>query len=86
MKIFLAGGVQGNLKPFWKRVCEFVLNGDEFQKACDKSIEIFLAGENGKSKIIREVHGEGVSCKPSHAPKIQERVSNVHEPIRGGWP
>ena len=44
MKIYMAGGVSGNLKPFWKCVSAMVAQGVEYHEAFDRAMKIFLAG------------------------------------------
>lgn len=44
MRLFMAGGVSGNLKPFWKNTCQKMNEGEPFQTAAEESMKIFLAG------------------------------------------
>lgn len=49
-------------------------------------MKVYLAGQNGKSKIIRKVHIEGFFSKPTYPAEIQRRHGNdylAHESIRG---
>lgn len=64
MKIFLAGGVQANLKPIWSKIVNmklFLAGGESRHWIYDNMgeiMQIFLAGENGKKKIIEELSKE----------------------------
>ena len=42
MRIYLAGGVSGNLKPFWRLVSQKLSQGMEYREAFDESMRIFL--------------------------------------------
>ena len=44
VKIFLAGGVVGNLHPFWTRVSRRLEKGDTYTNACESEMKLFLAG------------------------------------------
>lgn len=61
MKIFMAGGITGNLKPFWKDTCEHMKNGASYEEATEEGMKVFLAGgyPNGKKgfeESIKEYH------------------------------
>ena len=47
MKIYLAGGVSGNLKPLYRKL---YLAGDTYRK--DILMKLYLAGSNGREKLI----------------------------------
>lgn len=48
MRLFMAGGVSGNLKPFWKDTCQRMKEGQTFASATDESMQTFLAGSARK--------------------------------------
>lgn len=52
MRIFLAGGISGNLNPFWRLTAE---------NKIEDAMKIFLAGQNGKIRMLRERSMEGDS-------------------------
>lgn len=52
MRIFLAGGISGNLNPFWRLTAE---------NKIEDAMKIFLAGQNGKIRMLRERSMEGES-------------------------
>lgn len=61
MKIYIAGGISGNLNPLWK----IFLAGqscDIPQKLGD-SMKIFLAGQNGRTNILEELVNEGTHSR-----------------------
>ena len=51
MLIFMAGGVSGNLKPFWKHVAALMQQGYEYREAFDLAMKIFLAGVESRHWI-----------------------------------
>ena len=52
MKIYLAGGVSGNLKPFWKIVSAKLREGLEYREAFDFAMQVFLAGTESRRWIL----------------------------------
>lgn len=56
MKLFMAGGVSGNLKPFWKDTIDIMNEGGNFKNAAGEAMQIFLAGGhiNGKYQQIKD--------------------------------
>ena len=42
MRLFMAGGVSGNLKPFWSEVAGRIRKGEPIDRAKDESIKAFL--------------------------------------------
>lgn len=55
MRIFLAGGVSGNLKPFWKDTCSLMKNGKTFKEAKEDAMRIFMAGGESRHWIADEL-------------------------------
>lgn len=66
MKVFLAGGVSANLKPIWSSIVNmklFLAGGESRHWIYDNIgdiMQIFLAGENGKKKIIEELNKDNM--------------------------
>ena len=56
MKIYMAGGITGNLKPFWSGTCKKMAEGTRFSDAAGESMEVFLAGGHisGKYQQLKE--------------------------------
>lgn len=51
MKIYLAGGITGNLKPFWDSILKIYLSGSYSRTFIyEESMKLFLAGIQGKAK------------------------------------
>lgn len=50
MKIFLAGGISGNLREFWQRTMKNPRSYGEVMEA----MKVYIAGDNNKKKIVRE--------------------------------
>ena len=46
MIVYIAGGISGNLNPIIRNVCA--------EKSWLDSMNVFLAGQNGKEKIIKD--------------------------------
>ncbi len=55
MKLFMAGGVSGNLKPFWKETCRRMAEGRTLTNATEDAIKIFLAGGESRHWIQDEL-------------------------------
>lgn len=55
MIVYLAGGVSGNLKPFWSAVCKAVDGGKKYEEATDESMQIFLAGGERRHYIVDDL-------------------------------
>lgn len=55
MIIYMAGGVSGNLKPFWSDVSELLNSGATFEKAKREAMQIFLAGGESRHWIQDEI-------------------------------
>lgn len=49
MKIYLAGGITGNLISLWKEIMRIYLAGTYSRKYCiEEAMKVYLAGDNGK--------------------------------------
>ena len=49
MKIYLAGGITGNLIRLWKEIMKIYLAGTYSRKYCiEEAMKVYLAGDNGK--------------------------------------
>ena len=66
MRLFMEGGVSGNLKPFWKNTCQRMKEGESFNTATEESMKIFLAG--GQQQEASATNG-GRPCNRKHFPK-----------------
>lgn len=53
MKVFLAGGVSGNLNKVWKEISQKE-SSISFEKQVAEQMKVFLAGENNKKNILRD--------------------------------
>lgn len=53
MKIFLAGGISGNLRDFWNKVMKIYLTGSRSRDEVMDAMKVYIAGDNNK-KILRE--------------------------------
>ena len=60
MKIFLAGGISGNLREFWN---EYICRYNSSDKAIEDAMRVFLAGDNGKKGILCDMIPFGSSQK-----------------------
>ena len=76
MKIYMAGGVSGNLKPFWKCVSVMLQRGYEYREAFDIAMKIFLAGVESRH-WIQEGYAD-ISCRSERSASYGLRN------IRGG--
>lgn len=54
MKIFLAGGISGNLREFWQRVMKIYLADTRSRGEVMDAMKVYIAGDNNKKKILRE--------------------------------
>ena len=54
MKIFLAGGISGNLREFWQRVMKIYLADPRSRGEVMDAMKVYIAGDNNKKKILRE--------------------------------
>lgn len=54
MKIFLTGGISGNLREFWQRVMKIYLADTRSRGEVMDAIKVYIAGDNNKKKILRE--------------------------------
>ena len=54
MKIFLAGGISGNLRDFWNKVMKIYLAGPRSQGEVIDAMKVYIAGDNNKKRILRE--------------------------------
>lgn len=52
MRIFLAGGISGNLREFWQKVMKVYCASPNSRKEVIEAMNSFLAGD--KDKIMRE--------------------------------
>lgn len=57
MRIYLAGGVSGNLKPFWRIVAAMMSQGMSYEEAFDKAMKIYLAGGESRHWIMANYAG-----------------------------
>lgn len=67
MKIFLAGGISGNLRDFWN---QYANKNKSTDKAIEEAMKIFLAGDNGKKNLLCEMSSIGSSHKGGLLPDI----------------
>ena len=89
MRIFLAGGVTGNLNPAWKVMSRTEITPNGFIRGLqdanflDKSMNIFLAGLNGRREMlypdILRGTNENIPCGERDIPGVYR--SDI---IRGG--
>lgn len=54
MKIFLAGGISGNLREFWNMVMKIYCASPKSRSEVVEAMKVFIAGDNNKKKILRE--------------------------------
>ena len=54
MRIFLAGGISGNLRDFWQRTMKIFLADPKSRSEVVEAMKVFIAGDNNKKKILRE--------------------------------
>lgn len=54
MKIFLAGGISGNLRDFWNKVMKIYLTGSRSRDEVIDAMKVYIAGNSIKKKILRE--------------------------------
>lgn len=54
MKIFLAGGISGNLRDFWSKVMKIYCASPRSRGEVIEAMKVFIAGDNNKKKILRE--------------------------------
>lgn len=54
MKIFLAGGISGNLREFWQRVMKIYCADPRSRGEVIDAMKVYIAGDNNKKKILRE--------------------------------
>lgn len=76
MLIYMAGGVSGNLKPFWKYVSAMLQKGVEYREAFDTGMKIFLAGVESRH-WIQEGYAD-LSCGDEWFAQDSRRI------VRGG--
>lgn len=76
MLIFMAGGVSGNLKPFWRYVSALLSQGMDYREAFDAAMKVFLAGGESRHWIM-EGYAD-ISCRN------ERHTSNSGLDIRGG--
>lgn len=58
MRIFMAGGVSGNLKPFFKSFIEIYNKTKDINSAERKAMKIFMAGLGGRYWIPQKMKEE----------------------------
>lgn len=51
---YMAGGVSGNLKPFWNETAKKLMEGNDIKKASEDSMKIFLAGTASRPYVCQE--------------------------------
>ena len=51
MLLYMAGGVSGNLKPFWRYCSQMLKQGYDYRTAFDEAMKIFLAGVESRHWI-----------------------------------
>lgn len=54
MRIYLAGGISGNIREFWQRVMKIYLADPRSRGEVMDAMKVFIAGDNNKKKILRE--------------------------------
>lgn len=54
MKIFLAGGISGNLRDFWNKVMKIYLADPRSRGEVMDAMKVYIAGNSIKKKILRE--------------------------------
>ena len=54
MKIFLAGGISGNLRDFWNKVMKIYLTGSRSRDEVIDAMKVYIAGDKNKKRILRE--------------------------------
>ena len=54
MKIFLAGGISGNLRDFWNKVMKIYLTGSRSRDEVIDAMKVYIAGDNNEKRILRE--------------------------------
>lgn len=58
MKLFLAGGISGNIREFWQRVMKVYQAAPrtraEVVESLNNAMNVYIAGDNNKQKLLRE--------------------------------
>ena len=54
LRIFLAGGISGNLRDFWSKVMKIYCASPRSRGEVIEAMKVFIAGDNNKKKILRE--------------------------------
>lgn len=54
MRIFLAGGISGNLRDFWQKTMKIYQAAPRSRTEVIEAMKVFIAGDNNKKKILRE--------------------------------
>ena len=54
MKIFLAGGISGNLRDFWNKVMKIYEAAPESGGKVVEAMKVFIAGDNGKKQLLTD--------------------------------
>ena len=53
MKIFMAGGITGNLKPFWSDVSKRIAKGEKIENAEEEAMQCFLVGQQWLKQLAK---------------------------------
>ena len=72
MRMFLAGGITGNLNPFWRCLSQKLKTGQEFKIAGEEAMRIFLAGGESRHWI--------------HDTLLNKSQEDMQIYIAGTWP
>lgn len=54
MKIFLAGGVSGNIRDFWLKVMKVYEASPKSRNEIVEAMKVFIARDNGKKEILKD--------------------------------
>lgn len=52
MRIFLAGGISGNIRDFWQKAMKIYEASPRFRGEVVEAMKVFIAGDNNKKKIL----------------------------------
>lgn len=55
MRIFLAGGVSGNLRPEWQKLMKLHLAAPLSGSEVREEMKLYIAGDNGKKNLLKEI-------------------------------
>lgn len=54
MKLYLAGGVSGNIRDFWLKVMKVYEASPKSRNGIVEVMKVFIAGDNGKKEILKD--------------------------------